>query len=68
MSNETKLISLEEWNKQRQILLIVFGAGNGIACSLCGRELRDTDRMLLSHPPQVEVTCQSCSFTGSRSL
>lgn len=68
MSDETKLISLEEWNKQRQIFRIVFGAGNGIACPLCGRELRDTYRMLLSHPPAVVVTCQSCPFTGSRSL
>ena len=40
---------------------------NGIACPNCGSELDDVGRgILLSNPPQMEVKCFNCGYTGYR--
>ena len=41
---------------------------NGIACPLCGHELYDCDSgiVLPSDPPQTNVHCGWCGWTGSR--
>ena len=41
---------------------------NGIACPICGAELTDStpNIVLASHPPQYNVHCESCSYTGYR--
>ena len=41
---------------------------NGIACPLCGNELKDTNPHieLLSWPPQYRVHCSVCVWTGTR--
>jgi hypothetical protein len=41
---------------------------NGIACPRCGAELLDTNpsAMLLTSPPQFNIHCPECPFTGTR--
>lgn len=41
---------------------------NGIACDKCGHELMDScpNVMLASNPPQLNVHCPKCGFTGYR--
>lgn len=41
---------------------------NGIECPECGKELRDSDPMcvLTSNPPQKNVHCPSCGYSGYR--
>lgn len=44
------------------------GKPNGIACPLCKEELRDTfpGLILASIPPQMDVHCPACGWTGHR--
>lgn len=70
----TKLVSLEEYNKRtyewhmKQQELRNHGRPNGIACPECGNELVDSDpdAVLLSHPPQKNIKCPKCNYTGLR--
>lgn len=41
---------------------------NGLACDKCGHELIDSSPnvMLASNPPQLNVHCPKCGFTGYR--
>ena len=41
---------------------------NGIACPECGAELMDThpNITLLSNPPQKNVKCSKCDYSGYR--
>ena len=41
---------------------------NGIACPKCGEELMDSNPMmtLTSHPPQKNVHCPKCEYSGYR--
>lgn len=41
---------------------------NGIACPQCGGEMVDTNPSitLTSNPPQKNVSCPACSYTGYR--
>lgn len=41
---------------------------SGIACTVCGKELMDSNPMLtlMSSPPQKNVHCPACGFMGYR--
>lgn len=44
-----------------------YPRSNGLACPNCGRELMDSDPMMLtSSPPQRNVHCSGCGFIGYR--
>jgi len=62
--------SLEEFNKdQRERTRILNDpCANGIGCPECGKELWDSnpDVMLTSYPPQKNVHCPECGYTGYR--
>lgn len=66
------LKSLNDFNNER---LAVHDAENtvpliknGIACPSCGKELVDSNpnQMLLTDPPQKQIECGSCEYTGHR--
>jgi hypothetical protein len=61
------LQSLEDYNKEtKQIrsLYVDYPRLNGLACPKCGRELYDSNGMVLtSNPPQKQVHC-NCGFVG----
>ena len=65
--------TLDEHNKERLYLhKISLHAGNprlnGIECPECGTELFDTNPMetLTSNPPQKNIHCAFCKYTGYR--
>lgn len=67
MSNELK--SIDEHNAARRASLATPAkTGNGIACPKCKSELQDTNpgMILASSPPQKDVRCPACGFTGLR--
>lgn len=65
--------TLKEHNEQRsRILLHEEGSNNpalnGISCPQCSSELYDSApwMMLASNPPQKNIHCGECGFTGYR--
>ena len=65
MSKELK--TLEEHNKGIQDYSIPKVEYNGIACPKCGEELYDSRNVILtSYPPQRNVACSKCDYTGYR--
>ena len=67
-----KLKSLEESNAESRRLAFKISDNsprpNGIACPNCGEELMDTNPMstLTSNPPQKNVHCPKCEYSGYR--
>ena len=64
------MITLEEYNKEKQIIQSTQSSPhkNEIECPNCKKELWDSNPMvsLLSYPPQKNVHCPSCGYTGFR--
>lgn len=64
------LVSLDDWNKGRQLshqFNTTFPKPNGIACPTCSEELVDVDASILtSYPAQKRVRCSKCSYSGLR--
>ncbi len=64
--------TLEEHNEERRkfidALLKADKSLNDIECPQCGMELYDTNvhMMLTSDPPQRNIHCENCSYTGLR--
>lgn len=62
--------SLEEFNKERRQRAQISNDphANGIGCPMCGKELWDSKPgvMLTSYPPQKNVHCPECGYTGYR--
>lgn len=58
----------ERWNIHREMTLQNKPHPNGIECPKCGKELMDSNPMcvLTSNPPQCNVHCPSCGYTGFR--
>jgi len=47
--------------------MLKYPRPNGIACPECGKELMDSDTMILtSNPPRRNVHCPSCGYIGYR--
>ncbi len=46
---------LERWEKRIDI-----------ACDTCGHELAGETSLLMSHPPQQNIRCPNCGWTGRR--
>ena len=64
-----KLKSLGEHNAQRRALSGPLAKQpNGIACPWCDKELLDSNPSvtLTSDPPQKNVECPACGYTGYR--
>jgi len=67
-----KLKSLEESNSQNREFFYKLNDNspvpNGIACPKCGEELFDStpNIVLTSYPPQHNVNCPKCGYTGYR--
>ena len=67
-----KMINLDQHNALRQQAHMEMQRlnqphPNGIECPKCGSELWDTDMVILtSYPPQKNVDCHSCGWTGYR--
>jgi hypothetical protein len=63
---------LEEWNKERAEQHIKTNDNkprlNGIECPNCGCELFDSSPMVIlaSNPPQKNIACNACGYTGYR--
>lgn len=65
----SKLKTLAEHNAEIQDIYAAYGKPrlNGIACPLCGEELEDSDNYTMtSSPPQKNVKCSKCVWTGYR--
>lgn len=68
----TALKSLAESNAERGAIYQQYEAPkphpNGIACPECGAELVDSHPMTIlpSSPPQKNVACLACGWTGYR--
>jgi len=62
------LKTLDEHNQQYSYHDYNAPVHNGIACPFCGGELWDTSpmKLLLSDPPQKNIHCDSCDYTGYR--
>ena len=62
-----KLISLKEFNGLNTYpYTSIYPMHNGISCPECGKELYDTDSMILtSCPPQRNIHCD-CGYKGYR--
>ena len=64
------LKSLEEHNAEahRRHRLATELHANGIACPKCGKELWDSQPMMLltSYPPQRDIRCPVCNYRGYR--
>lgn len=64
------LKSLEEYNeimRRAYKETMEYPRPNGIACPKCGKELMDSDLMILiSMPPQKNTHCPECGFKGYR--
>ena len=68
-----KLKTLDQYNGERLKVFSAINAlnsphPNGIACPKCGSELWDSNPMqtLTSNPPQKNVHCSNCEYTGYR--
>lgn len=62
---------LKEFNAERSAFYFKskpVPAGNGIACPNCGKELVDSapNITLTSYPPQKNVACPACGYSGYR--
>jgi len=45
----------------------IYPKNNGIECPKCKHELQDTNsNVLCSNPPQYNVNCSNCDYTGYR--
>ena len=67
----TDLVPLDEYNKlafERHLRAKDNPTATGIACPRCGSELHDKykDVVLTSSPPQKNVVCFTCGYTGLR--
>lgn len=64
------LVSLEDHNSNAKYFYCQLGkpVKNGIACPKCGAELYDSNPFIIltSFPPQLEVHCEKCDYTGYR--
>jgi hypothetical protein len=63
------LITLEEHNKKAiKKHKIEQYPTNGIACPECGNELVDSEphATLMSMPPQKQIACLKCKYSGYR--
>ena len=62
-----KLESLEDRNKRMRESYSRTDSGTGVECPNCKKELRlmNSNTLLLSMPPQQEVFCISCGYTGN---
>lgn len=66
------LKNLADFNAQRSDLMRQLNdpspRPNGIACPKCGAEMNDTAPMitLTSYPPQKNVGCPQCDYSGYR--
>lgn len=64
------LKSLKEFNTEALNKLLMqseYPHPNGIACPQCGAELNDLDnRICMSLPPQRNVGCLKCNWSGFR--
>lgn len=69
MAEEKILKSLEDFNSdQGKRYTQEVSTKNGIACPKCGSELIDTNpsTVLASCPPQKNISCEDCDYTGYR--
>jgi hypothetical protein len=68
------LLKFDEYTaiaKNRPVKLDEFPRLNHLECPYCGKELEDTDGiLLLSNPPKTKVNCSDpkCDFTSTRLL
>jgi hypothetical protein len=66
------LKSLNEWNAEQSNNYRTANSNeprpNGLACPVCGYELVDSQPniTLTSSPPQKNVYCEACEYTGYR--
>ena len=64
------LKSLEEFNAEQRAIHRADAAPrlNGIACPKCGEELLDSWPMIIlsSIPPQKDIHCPACDYSGYR--
>lgn len=64
--------TLNEHNSERRSSHMSMNSNeprpNGIACPECGKELLDSNpySTLASWPPQKDVKCSECDYTGYR--
>ena len=66
--------TLDEYNKRQRAAHAEMESAktrqqmNGIACPKCGAEMHDSDpfSVLASYPPQKDVACGACGYTGCR--
>ena len=64
LNDKKDLISLDEYNKQREHIYLKR-SGNGIECPSCGDELFDeSNEILTSYPPKQRIKCKSCNWSG----
>jgi len=61
-----KLITLQDHNEIVRIR--IHSTKNGIECPSCGGELDDENVgiLYLSSPPQCDIKCFNCGYTGKR--
>ena len=68
--NIMPLKSLEDHNKEMEEYyrnLHKYPKPNGLACPICGKELADSDGVLLiSMPPKRRIYCPHCGYMGYR--
>ncbi len=64
----TTLKTLEEHNKGKVgSTFDLEQRPNGIGCPLCGKELVDSNNAILtSNPPQKNIHCPDCDYSGYR--
>jgi len=64
------MITLDEHNARRPRIMNQSNepTPNGIACPDCGKELQDSNPMMVlaSNPPQKAINCPSCGYHGFR--
>ena len=74
MAEEKKLKKLGDHNAEMmarhndRVAHKATGKPNGIACPMCKKELNDTNPgiVLTTDPPQKDVNCPACGWTGHR--
>ena len=70
LTPEPALKSLEDFNAEKHAIQLAAAAActNGIACPKCGEELLDSWPMitLSSIPPQKDIHCPECDYSGYR--
>jgi hypothetical protein len=61
-----RLITFDEhWNHRYNLQDIIRSAHTGIACPVCGAELKaDYSLLLTSNPPKTRAWCEKCEWEG----